>query len=278
MTIQSEEFLTIVDAFSKFGQAYHLRDGTAVSVLQGLLNFCTNHGVPITIVTDNGTEFTNQLMAEFVKFHKIHHHRVAPHTPNENGIVERFHSTILEHLRILKLSQKSDSVINIMPYAILAYNSSIHSFTKCKPLDLVTGHVDPRDPFNIDISAHLLQQYMIDHKAKMTIVYNTVHEIGINERTNIMAGHNKDREPEVTYSPDQPVFIKNPVASRQKLAPRYTRDEVTANLPIHIYTKRKQGLISKSRLKRVPKSAQLLQETPGTSSLPHTSPNARDKT
>lgn len=278
LTIQSEKFLTIVDAFSKYAQAYHLRDGTAVSVVQAVLNFCTHHGIPITIVTDNGTEFTNQLVAEFVKMHKIQHHRVAPHTPNENGIVERFHSTVLEHLRILKLGQKSESVINLMPYALLAYNSSIHSFTKCKPLEVVTGHYDPRDPFDVDLSAHLLQQYMTNHKDRMTKAYNTIHDMCSETRKDLTDNRNKEREPEAEYSPEQQIFVKNPFASRQKLAPRYTHDVVMADLPIHIYTKKKRGPIAKSRLKRLPKSAQLLQDPPDSSPAPGTSSSAGDKT
>ncbi|CAK1604464.1 unnamed protein product [Parnassius mnemosyne] len=47
---------------------------------------------------------------------------------------------------------------------------------------------------------------------------------------------NKSREPEVEYQPNQQVFVSNPLASRQKLAPRYTHDHVLADLPIHIYT------------------------------------------
>lgn len=278
LTIQSEKFLTIVDAFSKYAQAYHLRDGTAVSVVQALLRFCTHHGIPITIVTDNGTEFTNQLVAEFVRMHKIQHHRVAPHAPNENGIVERFHSTILEHLRILKIGQKSESVINLMAYAVLAYNSSIHSFTKCKPIEVVTGHYDPRDPFDIDLSAHLLQQYMTNHKDKMTKAYKTIHDMCSTTRKNLTDTRNSEREPEAEYSPEQQIFVKNPLASRQKLAPRYTHDVVMADLPIHIYTKKKRGPIAKSRLKRLPKSTQLLQDAPDISPAPGTSSNAGDKT
>lgn len=38
-TAQSEKFLTIVDAFSKYAQSYHLRDGTALSVIQAFLIF-----------------------------------------------------------------------------------------------------------------------------------------------------------------------------------------------------------------------------------------------
>lgn len=278
LTIQSEKFLTIVDAFSKYAQAYHLRDGTAVSIVQALLNFSTHHSIPITIVTDNGTEFTNQLIAEFVRIHQIHHHRVAPHAPNENGIVERFHSTILEHLRILKLSHKSESVINLMPYAILAYNNSIHSLTKCRPIEVITGHYDPRDPFDIDVSSQLLQQYTINHKAKMTLAYNTIQELSNTSRRDLTENRNRNREPEAEYSPEQQIFVKNPFASRQKLAPRYTHDVVMADLPIHIYTKKKRGPIAKTRLKRVPKSATLLQSAPDVSSPPATSSHAGDKT
>lgn len=105
----------MIDDFSKYGQAYNLRDGTAIRVVQAFIKFCTHHGIPVTIVTDNGPEFTNQLVSEFVRVHKIQLHKVAPHAPSENGIVERFHSTILEHLRLLKLSEKSEFVINFMP-------------------------------------------------------------------------------------------------------------------------------------------------------------------
>lgn len=278
LTIQSEKFLTIVDAFSKYAQAYYLRDGTAVSVVQALLKYCTHHSIPITLVTDNGTEFNNQLFSEFTRLHKIQHHRIAPHAPNENGIVERFHSTVLEHLRVLKIDKKSESVINLMPYAILGYNSSIHSFTKCRPIEVITGHFDPRDPFDIDLSVHLLQQYVNNHREKMSKVYSLIHDVGTSYRKEITNLRNKEREPEVEYTPEQQVFVKNPFASRQKLAPRYTKDVVMADLPIHIYTRKKRGPVAKSRLKRVPKSAQLLQDHLGHTTHPPTSPNAGDKT
>lgn len=277
-TVQGEKFLTIVDAFSKYAQAYYLRDATAVSIVQALIKFCTHHGIPLTVVSDNGTEFTNQLFAEFVRLHKIHHHRIAPHTPNENGIVERFHCTILEHLRILKLKHKNEAVLNLMPYALLAYNSSIHSFTRCRPIDLITGHFDPRDPFDLDLSAHLIQQYSTEHKNKMNLAYNLIQESSTEHRKTLIDNRNKSREPESDYSPGQQIFVKNPLAARQKLTPRYTHDVVMADLPVHIYTKKKRSPIAKSRLKRIPNSVQLLQD-PSDSPPPHKdSSNAGDKT
>lgn len=258
-TVQTEKYITFVDVFTKYGQAYPLRDGTAVSILQALLTFCTHFGVPLTIITDNGTEFTNQLFMEFTRLHKINHHRTLAHSPNDNGNIERFHSTLLEHLRILKLQHPDQPIVNLVPYAIIAYNSSIHSFTRCRPFDLLTGHFDPRDCLDFDMTQHLLQQYTQNHREQMKKVYDIVNETSLANRTHLIEQRNRDREPEIDYAPDQQVFIKNPLATRQKVAPRYTQDKVLANLPIHIYTSKKRGPVAKSRLKRVPKTSNLLQ-------------------
>lgn len=267
LSVETQKYLTIIDSFSKYAQAYHLRDATAISVIQALLTFSTHHGLPLTIVTDRGPEFTNQLFSEFVKIHKVQHHKISACTPNENGMVERLHSTLLEHLRILKLEHRGDSAMNLMPYAILGYNSSVHSFTKCRPLDIITGHLDPRDPLDINLSENMLQSYTQEHRIKMQRVFEMINSSTLHDRTRIIENINKDREPEQEYSADQQIFVQNPMASRQKLAPRFTCDTVLANLPIHIYTKKKRGPIAKSRLKRVPNSSYLLQDhlpSPGT--------------
>lgn len=276
LSVDTQKYLTIVDAFSKYAQAYHLRDATAISVVQALLSFSTHHGVPMTVVTDRGPEFTNQIFLEFTRLHKINHHKLLACAPNENGMVERLHSTLLEHLRLLKLERNGDSVTNLIPYAVLAYNSSIHSFTKCRPMDIITGHLDPRDPLDINLSENMLQQYSQEHRHKMQKVFDIINESSLNRRTQITENANKNREPEVQYHPDQQVFVRNPIASRRELAARYTHDTVLADLPIHIYTRRKRGPVAKSRLKRVPNSTLLLQgptSDPGPSTSGRTNPN-----
>lgn len=127
--------------------------------------------------------------------------------------------------------------------------------------DLLNGHFDPRDPVDIDFNEHLLQQYAINHKKQMKQVYEIINESSLSNRTALIENRNKSREPEVEYVPGQQVFINNPFASRQKTAPRYTQDTVLADLPIHIYTSKKRGPVAKSRLKRVPKNNQLLQDS-----------------
>lgn len=105
-----------------------------------------------------------------------------------------------------------------MPYAIIAHNSSIHSFTKCRPFD-------PRDPIDIDFTEHILQQYTQNHKQQMKQVYDIINKLSLENRTALIENRNKIREPEVEYTPQQ-VFVKNPFASRQKTAPRYTQDPI----------------------------------------------------
>lgn len=276
-SIETYKYLTIIDAFSKYAQAYFLRDATAISVIQALLTFSTHHGLPLTVITDNGPEFTNQLFQEFIKMHKILHHRICPNTPNENGMVERLHLTLLEHLRILRLEHRGELVTNLMPYALLAYNYSIHSFTKCRPIDIITGHIDPRDPLDIDVTEYLMQQYVQDHKKRMLKVYDIINETALQRRSKIIENVNKDRELEKEYSPDQDVYIQNPLAIRQKLAARYIHDKVLEDLPIHIYTRKKKGRVPKSRLKRIPNSSRLFQDTENTARL-DTGPNTEPGT
>lgn len=262
LTIEQYKYLTIIDAFSKYAQAYRLPDGTSPSIIKALITFCTHHGFPLTLTTDRGTEFINQLVSEFLKLHKIHHHTTAAHAPNENGMIERFHNTLLEHLRLLKLQHCHEPVQNLVPYALIAYNSSIHSLTKCRPFDLITGHFDPRDPTDLNLEQQLMQQYLLEHKSKMETVYKLIHNESFSNRQAIMTTRNSNREPEINLDHNQEVYIRNPAASRQKLAPRYTHDNVIANLPIHIYTSKKRGPVAKNRLKR-PKAikSKLLQDS-----------------
>jgi hypothetical protein len=276
-TVENVKYLTIIDSFTKYAQAYRLPDGTAPSIIKALLNYCTHHGLPLTLVTDQGTEFTNQLLAEFLRVHKVNHRKIAAHAPNENGIIEKFHSTILEHLRILKLENRDSHSRNLMPYALLAYNSSIHSLTKCRPFDIITGHFDPRDPIDIDTTELLIQNYISEHRKKMQTVYDIVHNSSLTQRESIMQRINQNRDPNMEYSPEQEIYIQNPLADRQKLAPRYTHDKVTQDLPVHIYTSKKRGPVPKSRLKKVRKS-QLLQAPTTDMDLHQSGPSSRDTT
>ena len=57
--------LVIIDAFTRFIQTYPIKSTSAASALYSFTQWISNFGVPSEIVTDNGTQFANELIEEF---------------------------------------------------------------------------------------------------------------------------------------------------------------------------------------------------------------------
>lgn len=56
-----------------------------------------------------------------------------------NGQVERFHSTLLEIARCIKVQQNIDETTELLLLSTLKYNDTIHSVTGRKPIDIING-------------------------------------------------------------------------------------------------------------------------------------------
>ncbi|KAI5756548.1 hypothetical protein M8J77_025839 [Diaphorina citri] len=101
ISLEKTKFLTLIDPFSKFAQAYMLRSAQASEIVDKLLESFSHHGIPSMIVSDNGCEFKNSIVREFLSLHKINVHFTSSQHPESNGVIERFHSTLIEHIRLL---------------------------------------------------------------------------------------------------------------------------------------------------------------------------------
>lgn len=86
----SKMWLICVDAFSKFPYTVELKDITAATTIQALQSIFTIEGLPVTIVSDNGTQFTSEEFRKFCKLNSITHLTSAPFHPASNGQAERF--------------------------------------------------------------------------------------------------------------------------------------------------------------------------------------------
>lgn len=221
-TLENHKFITLVDAFSKYAQAYAISSLNSTEVVDKLIQFFSHHDIPNCIVVDNGTEFKNSVIMELLNLHKIKLHFCSSNHSQSNGIVERFHSTLIEHVRLLNTRGFLKTPISKkIIYAIIAYNQSIHSATKCKPVDIIKGHITNENPFNINIDQTLLNDYIVNHKEKTKILYEKINQDLMQEKQNRTEKINKNRDPPDIFQPQQKVYVKKHI--RQKTANKFEK-------------------------------------------------------
>ena len=85
----NEYIVTVVDMFSKWGEAYPVRVHTAPVVAKVLVdNFFSRFGMPRRLLTDQGKEFESALFKELCDKMGIQKIRTSPYQPSTNGCVE----------------------------------------------------------------------------------------------------------------------------------------------------------------------------------------------
>ncbi|XP_015277826.1 PREDICTED: uncharacterized protein K02A2.6-like [Gekko japonicus] len=96
--VQGQMFLIIVDAWSKWLEVVHMRSTTSTAVVQALRRLFATHGLPDTLVSDNGPQFVSEEFRQFLTNNGIRQMTAAPFHPASNGQAERMVRTAKEAL------------------------------------------------------------------------------------------------------------------------------------------------------------------------------------
>ncbi|XP_065182156.1 uncharacterized protein K02A2.6-like [Sycon ciliatum] len=107
-------YLVVVDYYSRYVEALPLRSTTSASVITAMKAIFARHGVPETLVTDNGPQYASDEFARFSCQWNFDHVTSSPHHPQSNGEAERAVRTIKQ------LLAKSDD----FQLALLTYRST----------------------------------------------------------------------------------------------------------------------------------------------------------
>ncbi|CAF1489537.1 unnamed protein product [Adineta steineri] len=144
---ENQYVLIITDYFTRHITAIPLPNCTAETTAEALFNeyFC-KYGVPVVIISDQGTHFHNQLMKNMRLFIGYNHIYSTPYHPQTNGIVERFNSTFLPQISKLQDSE-NNNWDEYLQAVVFAYNSGVHKTTNYSPYELLYGR-PPRLPFH----------------------------------------------------------------------------------------------------------------------------------
>lgn len=122
--------MTIIDVFTRYLITVPLMSKEAREAARAFyVNVTCVHGVPQTIVTDQGIEFINSIMQEVASEPLMRHAKITTFHPSVNGIVERANYTIINILRTMV--EGNVAVWDIMlPAATTAYNTAYYRTIK----------------------------------------------------------------------------------------------------------------------------------------------------
>lgn len=143
-----QNVLVITDHFSKFSVAVPTRNQTSKTTADALFhNFIVPYGIPTTLHSDQGANFSSKLIQDLCFLTGISKSRTTPYHPMGNGITERFNRTLISMLGTLEQDQKSDWKIHIGSL-VHAYNATKHETTGFSPYFLMFGR-EPTLPVDL---------------------------------------------------------------------------------------------------------------------------------
>ena len=96
-------------------------------------------GAPEVMVSDNGPEYTNKLMAAINHLLRTRHVFTVPYNPSANGSVEKRNQTLIDMLSHFCQSHQDDWDL-FLPVIVHAYNTTINISTGYTPFRAVFGY------------------------------------------------------------------------------------------------------------------------------------------
>ena len=137
--------LTVICMLTGFTWCVPIKSKTAPEIVKAYMNeVYYNYGGSRKILSDNGTEFKNELFTEIAKKLGVQHKIYSPpFHPQSNGRIEGFHQFLKACLA--KHVTKSKEWSDVIPIATSAYNFFPNEHSRESPFFLMFGR-DPRVP------------------------------------------------------------------------------------------------------------------------------------
>ena len=139
--------LVMCDYATRYPEAVPLRCIDAEHVAEELVKVFARVGVPQEILTDQGSNFTSQLLREVYNLLKVQAIRTSPYHPQTDGLVERFNQTLKQMLRKAATEEGKDWD-KLLPYLLFAYREVPQASTGFSPFELLYGR-QVRGPLDV---------------------------------------------------------------------------------------------------------------------------------
>ena len=128
-------FLVIIDAHSKWMEVIPMKSATTLTTTQQLRMVFSRFGIPESIVSDNGPQFSSSEFEQFCRKNGIRHIRVSPYHPASNGLAERAVQTFKQGFQKHTEGTIQDRIARLLFH----YRITPHSTTGTSPSQLLFG-------------------------------------------------------------------------------------------------------------------------------------------
>ncbi|XP_065282035.1 uncharacterized protein [Dermacentor albipictus] len=176
--------LTLVDYATRFPEAIALPSIETERVAEALLQIFARVGVPEEMLSDRGSNFTSELMAEVGRLLSLRLQTTTPYHPMANGLVEKLNGTLKKMLRRMCTEQPKDWDRFIEPL-LFAYREVPQASTGFSPFELLYGR-NVRGPLAIlkelwtgarlEEEVKTAYQYVIDLRERLETTCQMAHE------------------------------------------------------------------------------------------------------
>jgi hypothetical protein len=128
---------TIIDRTSRWPEAIPLASITAAVCARALFaGWVSCFGVPATITSDRGAQFTSALWAGLDSLLNIQHSPTTAYHPQSNGLVERFHRRLKDALRSRAAAADWH---DHLPWVLLGIRTAFREDSEFSPAEAVYG-------------------------------------------------------------------------------------------------------------------------------------------
>lgn len=222
---ENEKFLTLVDSFSKFAQIFKICNETSEELIETLIKYFKIFGVPKLITCDQATSFRSREFRTFLETQGVAVHYAS--SSNSNGIIERFHNTLLEMYMANRSKIEDLTLYQGLSLITALYNDTKHSATNLTPRQII---------FGTSTSLNINDINLTKQRTIMTAKDNIAHEVS--RHNSKIKSENKDYE-EIKC---EEILVKSkakpsPYHNRYRMVEIRTQDKKTVtdstNIKIH---------------------------------------------
>ena len=208
--------LTMVDMATRYPKAAAIPKVDTVTVAEELVKMFCDIGIPNEILSDNGSQFTSDMMAEVQRLLSIRSFTTTPYHAQCNGLCERYNGTLKQMLRRMISEQEKEWDRFIEPLLFAYRELPMESLGGFSPFELIYGRT-VRGPMSVlrdiwsneELNEQMINtyEYVLNLRSKLEETCKIAVESLLNSQEKQKFYHDKKAKPRTLETGDEVLIL-----------------------------------------------------------------------